>query len=91
MPDLDAEPEKRERDGDRRERGEHARRRLLVVEDGEDRQQAHLNGREEIEPIVKQPLLVHAVLPEAIDLFGREGDIGFGARSVGQVGCGWCD
>jgi hypothetical protein len=51
--------------------------------------EGNLNGREAIEPIVKQPLLVHPVLPEPIDLFGREGDSGFGTRGVGQIGCGW--
>jgi len=81
VPDLDREPEQGERQRDDDERDEDPEGRLLVVEDGEDAEQADLHGGEEVHAVVEQPLLVHTVLPEAIDLVRR-------GPGLGRVGCG---
>src|SRR5689334_17956863 len=80
VPDLDHEPEQGERQRNQSERDDDPEGGLLVVEDGEDTEQPDLHGGEEIHAVVEEPLLVLAVLPEAIDLV-RMG------RGFGRVGC----
>ena len=52
------------------ERDENPGCRFLVVEDGEHAEEPDLHPREVIQPIVKQLLLVHPMLPHPVDFVG---------------------
>ncbi len=67
---LDPEPEQRQGEGRDGEREKNPGCRFLVVEDGENAKQPDLHPREVIQPIVKQLLLVHRMLPHPVDFIG---------------------